>query len=109
MIGDKSKFFKLEKYDGGLVMFGDDTSDKICGIGIVSFDCKHHTNDVYYVKCLRDNLLSVGQMCRKGYDLVFKDERCEIQKGSKTLIATWKNSEGNIYRLKGVDGQGIMT
>lgn len=50
MNGGKSKFAKLEKYDGGLVMFGDDTGTKICGIGSVSFDGKHHTSEVYYVK-----------------------------------------------------------
>lgn len=90
-------------------MFGDDIGAKICGIGSVSFDGKHHTSDVYYVKGLRDNLLSIGHMCRKRYDLVFKDEKYEIRKGSKILIAIGKISKGNIYQLKGVDGRCFMT
>lgn len=53
MNGDKSKFTKLEKYDGGLVMFGDDSRAKICGKGSISFDGVHNTHDVYYVKGLR--------------------------------------------------------
>lgn len=80
MTGDKSEFFKLDKYDGGLGMFGDDTGAKICGIGSISFDGKHNTDDVYYVNGLRHNLLSVSHMCSKGYKLVFDDERCDIQK-----------------------------
>jgi hypothetical protein len=67
MINDKIKFVKIEKYDGGCVGFGDDTSTKICGKGCIIFYSKHNTNDVYYVKGLRHNLLSVGKMCRKGY------------------------------------------
>lgn len=43
-------------------------------------------------------------MCRKGYDLVFKDEKCEFWKGFGTLIAIGKKFEGNIYQLKGADG-----
>lgn len=31
MTGDKSKFVKLEKYDGGNVRFGDDQTTKIEG------------------------------------------------------------------------------
>lgn len=48
-------------------------------------------------------------MCSKGYDLLFKDERCEIRKGSKIVIAIGKKLEGNIYQPKGVDGYFFMT
>jgi hypothetical protein len=46
MNGDKSKFVKLDKYDGGLVKFGDDIGTKICAIGSISFDGKNNTYDV---------------------------------------------------------------
>jgi len=71
MIGDKSKFIKLEKFDGGVVRFGGDEAAKICGKGSISFDGKHNTNDVLYVKGLKHNLLSVGYMCNKGCNLMF--------------------------------------
>lgn len=48
-------------------------------------------------------------MRSKGYNLIFEDERCEIRKGSKTMIATRKKSEGNIYQLKGYDGHCFMS
>ncbi|GLJ44625.1 hypothetical protein SUGI_0937950 [Cryptomeria japonica] len=50
MTGDKSKFVKLDKYDGGSVRFEDDQTTQIVGIGSISFDGKHNTNNVYYVK-----------------------------------------------------------
>lgn len=60
MTGEKSKFVKPKKYDGGLVIFGDDSGAKICGIRSISLDGKNNTNDVYYGNNLRNNNLSVG-------------------------------------------------
>lgn len=71
MTSDKSNFVKHEKYDGGFFRFGYDTSAKIFGKGSINFDGKHNTNDVYYVKGLKNNLLSFGKMCSKGYDIKF--------------------------------------
>jgi hypothetical protein len=59
-------------------MFGDDIGAEICGIGLISFDGKNNTNDIYYIKDLRHNILSVGQMYSKGNKLTFEDEICEI-------------------------------
>lgn len=61
MMGDKSKFIKLEKFESCLVKFHDDKSTNICGKGSINFDGKHNTDDVLFVKGLRHNLLSVAQ------------------------------------------------
>lgn len=60
MTGEKSKFVKLAKYDGGSVRFGDDQTTQIVKIGSISFNGKHNTNNVYYVKGLHHKILSVG-------------------------------------------------
>lgn len=60
MTDDKIKFVKLEKYDGGSVRFGDNKTTQIVGIGSISFDGKHNTNNVYFVKGLHHSLLSFG-------------------------------------------------
>jgi hypothetical protein len=103
MTENKISFFKLEKYDGGLVKFGDDLRANIFIISSISFDDKHNTKYVYYVKGLRNNILSVRKMYRKGYNIVFENEICEIRKGFKTMIVARNKFEGNIYQLKGVD------
>lgn len=87
---DKSKFFKLEKYEGGLVKFGDDTSAKICGKCSINFYGNHNRNDVPYVKGLRHNVLSVRKMCSKGYNIMFQDDGFEIRKGYGTLVVARK-------------------
>lgn len=46
----------LKKYDGGFVKFACEEVAPICGKGTISIKM----NDVYYVKGLRDNLLSVS-------------------------------------------------
>lgn len=62
MAGDKGNFIDFEKYDGGSVKFVGEEVAPICGKGTISIDGKHKIDDVYYVKGLRHNLLSVNQM-----------------------------------------------
>jgi len=60
MTGDKSKFISMERYEGGIVKFGDNSIGRICGRGSISLDGKNNTNDVLYVEGLKHNLLIVG-------------------------------------------------
>ncbi|GLJ23768.1 hypothetical protein SUGI_0450940 [Cryptomeria japonica] len=60
MTGDKSKFVNMERYDCGIVRFGDDKACVIHGRGSISFDGKHNIDDVLYVEGLKHNILSFG-------------------------------------------------
>ena len=40
--------------------------------------CGKQIHDVIYVPDLEENLLSVGQLMKNGYSLVFKDNYCKI-------------------------------
>jgi len=60
MTGDKDKFLDLERYEGGMVKFGDNSAGRIRGRGTISFDGKSKTGNVLYVEGLKHNLLSVG-------------------------------------------------
>lgn len=99
MIGDKSKFVNFEKCDGGLVRFGDNKACIICSRGSISLHGKHNTDDVLYVEGLKHNLLSVSQMVDKGYNLQFKNGKCEILRSSRTNIASRTQNKGNIFHL----------
>lgn len=61
--------------------FSSEEATPICGKGTITIDDKHKINDVYYIKGLRHNLLSMIQMCSKGYKLIFHGSRLEIKKG----------------------------
>lgn len=60
MTSDKRKFVSMERYDVGIVRFGDDKASVIHGRGSISFDGKHNTDDVLHVQGLKHNILSFG-------------------------------------------------
>ena len=69
MTGDVAKFAKVEPKNGGYVTFGDNSKGKIIGVGNVgSNPC---IEDVLLVKGLKHNLISISQLCDKGYKVIF--------------------------------------
>ncbi|GLJ07858.1 hypothetical protein SUGI_0075690 [Cryptomeria japonica] len=101
MTGDKRKFIKCEDWNGGLVSFGDNSSIKIKGKGTLSIDGNLKAHDAYYLEGLKNNLLSVSQMCDKGYKFTFDSTSCQIKKDSTSqIVAEGKRTDGNIYNLK---------
>lgn len=83
---DKGNFIDFKKYDGGFVKFVGEEVAPICGKWTISIDGKCKTDGVCYVKGSRHNLLSVSQMCSKGYKLIFHGSSCEIRKGSSRRL-----------------------
>jgi hypothetical protein len=60
------------KRKGGNVAFGDDSSSKILGEGVVELGIKNvKENNVLLVEDLKHNLLNVSKMCDQGYTLMF--------------------------------------
>ena len=86
MIGDMRKFVKFKNHDGGVVRVGNNAACHIIGIGSITLDGKTHTNDVSFVDRLKHNLLSVGQLMDKGYQLQFCNNTCYQKQGRET---TW--------------------
>jgi hypothetical protein len=75
MIGDQDKFIILKR-KGGNVAFGDDSSAKILGKGVVELGRKNvKEKNVLLVEDLKHNLLSVSKMCDQGYTLTFDSQR----------------------------------
>ena len=66
MTKDQNKFISLKKEKGGSVTFGDNAFAKIFGKGIVSLgNEKSKYENVLLIEDLKNNLLSVSQMCNK--------------------------------------------
>jgi hypothetical protein len=100
MTEDQDKFIKLKR-KGGNVAFGDDSSAKILGKGVVEIGRKNvKEKNVLLVEDLKHNLLSVSKMCEQGYTLMFDSQRCKIkEEGSGRLVATATRRPSNIYIL----------
>jgi hypothetical protein len=100
MTGDQDKFIRLKR-KGGNVAFGDDSSSKILGEGVVELGRKNvKSKNVLLVEDLNHNLLSVSKMCDQGYTLTFDSRKCKIRENnSGRLVATAKRRPNNIYIL----------
>jgi hypothetical protein len=101
MTRDQNKFISLKKGKSGSVAFGNDSSIKILGKGVVSLGSENvKATNVLLVEYLKHNLLSVSKICDQGYNLKFDSRRCEIrEEDSGRLVATTTRRPNNIYIL----------
>ena len=72
MTEDKNKFTSFTLKDGGNVKFDDNSKRKIIGIGNIRKTHSFVIKDVLLVDGLKHNLLSISQLCDKGYNVIFK-------------------------------------
>ena len=87
MTGDFSKFPTFTKKDGGFVTFGNNARGKISSIGNVGNYSPPIIENVLLIDNLKHNLLSISQLCDKGYHVVFESSKCLIEDGcSKEVI-----------------------
>ena len=84
MMGDKSLFSTYQVYDGGNVTFGSKLKSKIIGKGTISHDSLS-IDDVAHVDNLGFNLLSISQLCRKKYKVLFSENESKILKDGITI------------------------
>ena len=71
MTGDPTIFATLSKQNGGHVTFGDNSQGKIIGKGNISGNPSPLIENVFLVDKLKYNLLSISQLCDKGYKIKF--------------------------------------
>ena len=99
MTGDKSKFSSLVAKDGGLVTFGDNSKGKIIGIGKVGMNLSPCIENVLLVDGLKHNLISISQLCDKGYDVTFKEDFCLITNAKDNSVLFVASRHENVYTL----------
>lgn len=99
----------FKKFEGGFVTLGNNLIAKISGKGTLSLDGgKTKTHDVLYVEGLKYNLLSVSQMCDKGYKLSFSVDGCEIRESNTSeLIVEGSGTNSDIYHLSKLNGKFV--
>ena len=77
MTGDKALLSNLVEKAGPWVAFGDDNKGFTKGYGSLEIGNVVIEN-ISLVDGLKHNLLSVSQFIDKGYEVIFKTEKCEI-------------------------------
>ena len=93
MTGDRSKFSHLQEKDGGMVSFGGKDKGKIIGTGKV----RDFIDDVLLVEGLNHNLLSISQLCDKGYGVTFDKSHCSVFEKCSNEIKFFEQRVNNVY------------
>eukprot|EP00253_Pinus_taeda_P036572 PITA_36572 len=106
MIGNIALFFALDQSVKSQVTLGTDSKISVMGKGEVKIFTKKGEKktieDVYYVPGMRCNLLSIGQLVHKGYNVFFKNDVCTIMDiaPSKRCIAEVKMMRNRMFPLR---------
>jgi len=98
MTGDKSNFLSLRNFKGGNVAFGNGKNGEIQGIRQVGSMHTHAIDNVYYVKGLQHNLLSVSQMCDKGNSVLFTAKECKVTNSASGKLILLGKRHKNVYK-----------
>ncbi|KAD5960996.1 hypothetical protein E3N88_12469 [Mikania micrantha] len=104
MTSAKGSFVMLNASFKISVRLGDKKNLEVEGKGTVQILMKDGTlkflEDVYYAPKLEYNLLSVGQLMRKGYSLLFDDNACSIvHKETKSELMKVQLATNNMFPL----------
>ncbi|KAI3802143.1 hypothetical protein L1987_30270 [Smallanthus sonchifolius] len=88
MTGNMALLQDVKPFRGGYVASAGEKGGSITRQGVVTNGCISFDN-VNYCEQLKHNLLSVSQMCDKGYSLMFNKSECLVLKPSFVIPEEW--------------------
>jgi hypothetical protein len=88
MTEDEGLFTSLEHYDNPTetIIYGDNGQGDVVGLGKIAISTTYSIEDVYHVQGLGYNLLSVSQLCEKGYNCLFTNEGVTVSRREDSSI-----------------------
>ncbi|KAI5418245.1 hypothetical protein KIW84_042753 [Lathyrus oleraceus] len=103
MCGHIHLFKEMRKIEDGNVSFGDASKVKVEGKGTIRYLQKDgligSIQDVYYVPNLKTNILSLGQLTKKGYSILMKERILHLKDKLGHLIARVEMERNRMYKL----------
>ena len=90
MTGDKSKFSKLELKEEGYVTYVDNNKGRILGSGVIINGASFNIHNVLLVEGLKHNLISISQLCDKGFKVMFELNHCLIYDACGSIVLLGK-------------------
>lgn len=104
MCGRKELFSELDESVRSEVTFGNKTKVPIMGKGTISIQLKDGTHnfisDVFFVPELHQNLLSMGQLSEKGYDMRITQGYCTITDAKGNFTTKVNMTKNRLFPLK---------
>jgi len=103
MCGRRNMFTELDELVSGNIHFGDESKILVKGKGKISICLKNGKHDfisnVYYVPNMKSNILSLGQLLEKGYDIHMKDHSLLMKDAKGNLVAKVEMSKNRMFPL----------
>jgi len=90
MTGDKTKFAKLELKEEGFVTYGDNNKGRILGNGVIGNGSSFNIKNVLLVEGLKHNLISISQLCDKGFKVMFEPNSYLIYDAHGSIVLIGK-------------------
>ena len=95
--GDKNLFMDLKPKNWGDVTFGDNSKGQIEGIGTIGNKSSIFIENVLLVNGLKHNLLSISQLCDKGFKIIFECMNCHVIDVKTNKVIFIGHRQGNVY------------
>jgi hypothetical protein len=99
MMGERMMFtsFEKNKCESDYITFSDNSQGQILGFGKIAITTKHSISKVLLIKSLDYNLLSVLQLCERGYNYLFTDKGVTVFRRSDGSFAFKDGLRGKLY------------
>ncbi|RYA56890.1 hypothetical protein DD596_25390 [Enterobacter cloacae complex sp. 4DZ3-28B] len=99
MTGDASKFTHISPKKRGHVTYGDNNKGRILGVGKIGTNSSNSIQNVLLVEGLKHSLLSVSQLCDKGYLVSFDSHNRVIENKHDRNIRHTCYRTNNVYMI----------
>ena len=103
MCGDKDKLIELDEAIRGNVIFTDHSKVVIKGKCIILIKLKDKSHqfigDVYYIPTIKSNILSLGQLLEKMYEIKMKDRTLTLLDTKGDMIAKVAMKKNRMFLL----------
>jgi len=99
MTGDVSQLINLKLKPAGFVTYGDSNRGRIHGFGDIGGDGDVMIKDVLLFGGLKHSLLSISQLCDKGYKITFEPDLCLIADSKTCQTVLVGKQVNNVYML----------
>jgi hypothetical protein len=104
MTGERRMFTSFEKNEceSDCITFSDNSQGQVIGFGKIAITTEHSISKVLLVESLDYNLLSVLQLCERGYNCLFTDKSVTVFRRSDGSFAFKGVIRGKLYLVNSI-------